>query len=311
MHTYSADAMPVSDAVYKQYAHPVPRDQVESREEIRASYLDRSRQGTGDHQATAAWRYNPVIGDIGLMKNTHGIVYMQQYGMSETSGAFHPPGHGSGRLDMKFGDDSGIQANSIRPCDDGWITAIITNNGNVCARITKDGVISVWKVIEQSVGKMPCMSNGANCGDGAAGRMARIAPLGSSEEDAACGAGARFLYGYEKEDKTRWLVEVDGSCNTISDKQEVTAYTHWPLYQEWSTTLDGNVMWVTAWNKDAKGQFGPQDSPNSVNAYGTKAEDTTDGYKWGLTPDATNEAKVTIYYSTAQEPGKMECIPPP
>jgi len=60
---------------------------------------------------------------------------------------------------------------------------------------------------------MPCGSSGGNCGDGAPGRMVRIAPLGAAEDAALCGSEARFLFGYEKPDRSRWLVELDGNCH--------------------------------------------------------------------------------------------------
>jgi hypothetical protein len=132
--------------------------------------------------------------------------------------------------------------------------------------------------------------------------MVRIAPLGSKESEALCGSDARFLFGYEKLDRTRWLVEVDGDCNEIADtRQDVTAHTHWSLYQDWTTTEDGAVAWVTTWHDDAAAKFGPKGSPNGAWPYQPQPADATDGYMFGLTPDATNQAKLTVYYPEARE----------
>lgn len=68
---------------------------------------------------------------------------------------------------------------------------------------------------ESQVAKMPCGSSGGNCGDGAPGRMVRLAPLGAAEDAALCGSEARFLFGYEKPDRSRWLVELDGNCHLV------------------------------------------------------------------------------------------------
>jgi len=298
MHTYQADAPQVSASTFAQYVHPVPADVVESRvENLTGSHA--SRAGTGDHQAGSAWRYHPLLGDIGLQKHTHWGVYMQQYGLQQPSGAFSPPGHGSGRLDVAHGDDEAVQEGSLRPCGDGWITGLVSGRGNVCARVTRTGEVSVWKVIDPSVGLMPCSTNGHNCGDKRHGGMVRLATLGSPEEAALCGPDARFLFGYETEDRRRWLVELDGDCNELTAKQDVTNHTHWPLYQEWATTADGDVVWITSWNTDVEGRFGPRGSPNSVDAYPYKPQHDGaldgDGYLFDLTPSATNEAWLTVY----------------
>merc|ERR1719247_2361129 len=102
-------------------------------------------------------------------------------------------------------------------------------------KISEDGTFMTRNVIESSFVDWGGVS------------MARIAPLGSSEAAAECGASARFLFGYEKKDKTRWLVEVDGHCRVISDKQDVTAYTQWPFHSDWSTTVDGAVSGLPLW----------------------------------------------------------------
>ena len=36
-------------------------------------------------------------------------------------------------------------------------------------------------------------------------------------------------------------MELDGDCNEVSERSDVTRHTHWPLYQDWTTTADGAV----------------------------------------------------------------------
>ena len=81
-------------------------------------------------------------------------------------------------------------------------------------------------------------------------------------------------YGFEKEDRSRWLVELDGDCNEVSERQDVTRHTHWPLFQDWTTTADGAVMWVTAWLPDVTGSHGPAGSPKRRVALSTEARAT-------------------------------------
>lgn len=305
MHTYHRDAPGISDEEYAKYKYPVPREQVEPREEADGPWRDHHRTGTGDHQASAARFYHPRLKDIGLQKNTHWEVYMQQYGLAEDpigmppAGEFASPGHKGSRLELVHGNDTGRQANALRPCGDDWIIGLISDQGNVCAKVTRLGEIVTWKVIEPLVAGMPCGSSGGNCGDGAPGRMVRIAPLGAAEDAALCGSEARFLFGYEKPDRSRWLVELDGNCEEISEKMDVTRYTHWPLYQDWTTTRDGSVVWISAWCEDVKGDHGPPGSPNGVWPYKFRSLDAEGEYLFGLTPEATNAAKVTVYYPNA------------
>lgn len=104
-------------------------------------------------------------------------------------------------------------------------------------------------------------------------------------------------YGFEKQDRSRWLVELDRDCNEVSERQDVTRHTHWPLFQDWTTTADGAVMWVTSWLPDVTGTHGPAGSPNGVWPYRPKPElAETHEYMFGLTPQASNAAKVTVYY---------------
>ena len=85
----------------------------------------------------------------------------------------------------------------------------------------------------------------------------------------------------------------------ISEKMDVTRYTHWPLYQDWTTTRDGSVVWITAWHEDVKGDHGPPGSPNGVWPYKFRSLDAEGEYLFDLTPEATNAAKVTVYYPNA------------
>jgi len=309
MHTYYRDAPMISAEEYEKYSYPVPRDQVEVLEEASGPWRDHHRTGTGDHQASAAVAYHPLLQDIGLQKHTHGVVYMQQYGLSDglspgEGNAFSPPGHKTGRLELSVGNDTGVQANALKPCGEGWLVGIIADSGNVCAKISRLGEILLWKVIEASVGKMPCGSSGKNCGDQAPGRMLRLARLGRNSDSSSsdCGPEQRFLMGFEKSDKSRWLVELDGDCNEVSERSDVTRHTHWPLYQDWTTTADGAVAWVTSWHIDKEGRWGPAGSPNGVWPYDPKPmnedahEESPQTPLFGPTPDATNAAKITVYY---------------
>ncbi|CAE7736108.1 unnamed protein product, partial [Symbiodinium necroappetens] len=249
MHTYHRDAPGISDEEYAAYKYPVPRDMVEPRQEADGPWRDHHRTGTGDHQKSAAWAYHPLLKDIGLYKHEYGPARMQQYGLAQEpigmppAGNFRYVGHRGG-MDLKFPQDEGydygysddesdkaLQANAIRPCGEDWILAFPSDKGNVCAQITRLGEINIWKVIDEAVAKMPCGASGGNCGDGAPGRMLRLAPLGTSEQNPTCGPEARFLFGYEKPDRTRWLVELDGDCNEVTERLDVTKHTHWPLYQ--------------------------------------------------------------------------------
>ena len=86
------------------------------------------------------------------------------------------------------------------------------------------------------------------------------------------------------------------SGDEVSEKMDVTRYTHWPLYQDWTTTRDGAVVWITAWQEDTKGDHGPAGSPNGVWPYKFRSLNAEGEYLFGLTPEATNAAKVTVYY---------------
>jgi len=301
MHTYAHDAAPLSKGISDAFAHPLPIDEIAHRQEtLVGPFADHNRRGTGDHQAGAAWHYHSGLGDIGLMKHNHGTVYMQQYGLVEPKGNFatevdekgRHAAHSTGRLELTYNDDDAVLEGGLRQCGEDWILALVTKqNGNVCAKVSKGGVIQKWVSIEASVGLMPCSPSGGNCGDGRKGGLTRIAPLGTPEAK-TCGSAARFLFGYEKEDRSRWLVEVDGDCKAKeSSREDVTQHTTWPTNQDWTTTADGAVVWVTSWTLDGRG------SPNSVATYPSSSQnsDPNAEYRFSRTPDATNEAEVTVY----------------
>ena len=111
-------------------------------------------------------------------------------------GFFADPGHKGGRVQMQYpqydpptdsdkgckcsgatgaiacecgsGEDAAIQEGGLRACGDGWIIAMVSQRGNICARVTKGGEITAWEVIEESVGVMPGVGDMAKC------RMNRI-----------------------------------------------------------------------------------------------------------------------------------------
>jgi len=218
---------------------------------------------------------------------------MQQYGLAEAKGKFAPAGKYSpvhlwkqnvdGAVLLRKGTDRAIQEAAIKRCGDGWILALMTQEGgNVCATVDNKGNIKEWESIEKSVGMLPVQHRKSPYG----GRMGRIAPLGSREAT-SCGSDSRFLFGYEKADHTRWLVEVDGNCRAKeSTRQEVTDFTTWPLYQDWATTAGGAVVWVTSWITNP---------PSSVVVYSAKGG-AKDGYLFDITPRATNAAQLSVYY---------------
>ena len=91
----------------------------------------------------------------------------------------------------------------------------------------------------------------------------------------------------------------------VTEKLDVTQHTHWPLYQDWTTTTDGAVVWVTSWHPDVTGSHGPPGSPNGVWPYSPKprlSEEAPEAgeYLYGLTPQAINKAKVTVYYPNGE-----------
>merc|ERR550532_57508 len=149
------------------------------------------------------------------------------------------------------------------------ITAFISPEGSTCARVSKEGEIEKWRTIESSISAQ-CHDWDKHDKDGL--RMTRLATLGSPESEAKCGSEARFLMGYETEGLKRWLVEINGNCEPVSDPMDVTAHTSWPIMQEWTTTRDGAVVWTTAYRE---GRYWPD----------TAWTDLPLGEKWAKRPD--------------------------
>jgi len=309
MHTYYDDA-PNVDPVGgwgENYTYPVPG--IQNRfEDANKPWVSQGRIGTADHQQGSATRYHPVLGDIGLTKHVHGAVYMQHYGLNTSSwyNLFYPPGHKNGRNWLKFNGQRARWEGALRPCGTGWILGLKNDQGNVCARVMHDGEIRSWKVIEASAATFP--------GGGEPGRnqLVRIATLGSRESEAKCDGDARFLYGYVTEDKRRWLVELDSDCNKITTPFDVTEKTTWPRMQEWTTTAEGAVAWVTGWAKTKEGQplfneWGTRSATtvknNGLTTFGTtnQLEDTMES--------AYKEAQVTVYWPSSRTVPSFE--PPP
>jgi len=234
-------------------------------------YRDHHRDGTGDHQMGSMTRYNPKLKDIAIVKHHHIPLYMQQYGLETPEGQFAPgpdgrSGHKPGRMELSCPakGDVGRAEGAIRPCGTGWIMAIVTDKGNVCARIDRYGKFLQWEVVESNTWHDP---DTLNLKQYYYNKMNRIATLGSPESEARCGTRGRFLMGYmtrgpERVPK-RWLIEVDGNCKKLTEPLEVTTFTSWPKHQEWTTTQSGAVTWVTAWARD-------DDGKPIFNHYGTK-----------------------------------------
>jgi len=141
----------------------------------------------------------------------------------------------------------------MRPCGDALITAFVADGGHTCAVVSVQGVIRKWVTIEAKTAR-----KFGGWLDTDALRMTRLATLGSPEVMANCGSDARFLMGYETAEvsnmkhypaiwRKRWLVELDGDCNRMTEPMEVTDFSLWPINEEWTTTQDGAVVWVTAW----------------------------------------------------------------
>lgn len=323
MHTYEHDApqAPLSQrAGWENNANVdnsllLDESQIQSRVEDFGP-TDHHRLGTGDHQAGSAWNYNTALGDIGLLKHTHGGVYMQQYGLADsgatlvqttangdddtTVGAqsFQPTGkHSVGRVYLykttNGVNDTAVQEGGLRQCgSDHWVLALNSDKGgNLCAKVHKDGTLVEWKVIDSSTGGWR------------GNKMMRIASLGVPHAT-SCDDTTRFLYGFEKSsDESRWLVEVDGNCNTIEDTlQEVTAHTTWPIYQDWVTTSEGAVVWVTAWRQDQVGainKYFPAKSCSFPTADANGYQCSTTAGTLKPFSEESNWAKVTTYYPSS------------
>jgi len=305
MHTYERSARS-SGAPYA-----LPVSGVQNREEIVGQWVDHNRWGTGDHQGGSATRYHPIIHDIGLQKHNDVYNYMQQYGLETPSGSIFKPGHGTndkGRLYMRSNGDEETVEGSLRPCGQDWITAFRSKNGNTCSKVSRDGQIMAWNIIDSSqredhYGKYGKYTYGNH-------RMVRLATLGSKEVDAQCGSSARFLMGYETKDERRHLVELDGNCQKVHGPFDVTDAVTWSSFEEWTTTADGAVVWVTAWEKSFDGK------EDKFNKWGTRevAEKQNQGLKtWTWTnhdsDGAHNEAQVITYRS--KQSSKSGCSDSP
>jgi len=227
-----------------------------------------------------------------------GVVQCVEEGEdSHHSQTFAPTGkHSHGRVYLSNTvdgvTDTAVQEGGLRQCgSDSWVLALNSDTkGNICAKMNKNGTLTEWKVID------PTISIGGWRGN----KMMRIASLGVPDAT-TCDENTRFLYGYEQSsDESRWLVEVDGNCEAIeSTRQDVTAHTTWPIYQDWVTTSEGVVVWITAWRKNQRGsidKYFPSKSCTfpSVDAEGYRCSSTRGTLKPHT--EASDLAKVTSYH---------------
>jgi len=271
----------------------------------------RLMQGDSSH-----WRNSPVYDNVKLVATTPEAALAQTiecpFGQTTVGGVvqcleegadsyhsltFTPTGkHVQGRVYLSNTvdgvKDTAVQEGGLRQCgSDSWVLALNSDKkGNICAKMNKNGTLTEWKVID------PTISTGGWRGN----KMMRIASLGVPDAT-TCDQNTRFLYGYEQaSDASRWLVEVDGNCEAIeSTRQDVTAYTTWPIYQDWVTTSEGAVVWVTAWRKSQKGSISEYFPPKSCTFPNVDAE----GYRCSTTrgtlkphTESSDQAKVTTYY---------------
>jgi len=270
MHTYKKDA----PKIQPEYKMPVPDTVVENREETVVPGNEK-RHARGDHTAGSAMRYNPIVGDLYFQKHKHYEFNQQQFGFTPIQGVYvlgDQHGLDDGPI-MKHGSDVGYLEGSMRPCGESMISAFISKHGSTCARMSKEGKIEAWRTISKqiSVAGYDWDEDRYQRVDAIGLRMTRLATLGSPESEAKCGSEARFLMGYETEGLRRWLVEINGNCEPVSDPMDVTAHTSWPIMQEWTTTRDGAVVWTTAYRE---GRYWPD----------TSWTDLPLGKKWGGYP---------------------------
>jgi len=275
------------------------------------------RKGTGDHSAGAAMRYNPIMGELYLQKHQKKCFTQQMYGFIHERGVYVV-----GRRDeilrrgpeVGNGDDCGVHEGSLRPCGESMISAFISHKGSTCARMSKDGAIEKWRLIESRISLPPGYPPERHGREGT--RMTRLATLGSPESEAKCGKEARFLMGYEFWDELggmrRWLLELNGDCEPVSDPMDVTAHTMWPPMQEWTTTRDGAVVWATAYpegkywpNLDARQpQFKDEDT-----YYPPRPEKSFQSKEIFASPQASQWAQVSVYWPSGKMLGR-ESFPP-
>merc|ERR550532_1535861 len=254
---------------------PVPDTVVENREEYVVPGNEK-RHARGDHTAGSAMRYNPIVGELYFQKHKHDEFNQQQFGFTPIQGVYvlgDQHGLDDGPI-MKHGSDIGYLEGSMRPCGEGMISAFISKDGSTCARMSKEGKIEAWRTISSqiSVAGYDWNEDRYQRTDALGLRMTRLATLGSPESEAKCGSEARFLMGYETEGLKRWLVEINGNCEPVSDPMDVTAHTSWPIMQEWTTTRDGAVVWTTAYRE---GRYWPD----------TAWTDLPLGEKWAKRPN--------------------------
>merc|ERR1719410_170889 len=319
MHSFKKDAPKVEPEIGKM---PVPDTEVENREETSSKEpFNDGRLGRGDHTRGAVMRYNPILGEIYLQKHSHWQFNQQQYGFTPARGEYvigHQQRLEGGPVVAK-GSDIGFLEGSMRPCGESMITAFMTPKGSTCARISKEGRIEKWQTISSSISMANYPWNDAKraTADKFGIRMTRLATLGSPESDAKCGSAARFLFGYETEGLRRWLVEINGDCETVADPMEVTAYTTWPLNQEWTTTRDGAVVWATAY---PEGSYWPDVSITSLEPLGLtkkksfyppRPEEKEDSDQIGESTGASKWAAVSIYWPSERMPPREHFPPGP
>merc|ERR1719210_1120424 len=198
----------------------------------------------------------------------------------------------------------------MRPCGESMISAFISKHGSTCARMSKEGKIEAWRTISKqiSVAGYDWNEDRYKRVDALGLRMTRLATLGSPESEAKCGSEARFLMGYETEGLKRWLVEINGNCEPVTTPMDVTAYTTWPIMQEWATTSDGAVVWATAYKegsywpdtsvknlmklKETQKFYMPRDEPSKLH----------EGTHIYAAPHATSWAAINVYWPSGKMP---------
>eukprot|EP00973_Karenia_brevis_P052417 7282765-Karenia_brevis.AAC.1 len=78
-----------------------------------------------------------------------------------------------------YNGDVATWEGGLRPCGMDWIVALVTYNGQVCAKVTHEGKIAKWNRIADWYGEHPYPN-----------RFLKIATLGSQEPEAKCGSNA-------------------------------------------------------------------------------------------------------------------------
>lgn len=239
----------------------------------------------GGHESRVASRYHPGTTTIGTFCQNEKSDYHFKIG---SGGPRHSVEH-------RY-----AYAGGIRPCCDNkgkaWIVAFGSDQETAkCMRLNDDGnsnTVSKQSPVELSTEKIDK-------------RSVKIGTLGGSEATASCG---RFLIGWRTKDNKWKLAEVDGNCVLQSGFPiDVTDSTKWDTQAEWSTTHDGKVTWVHAWDEESDG------TPKQSCPYGAKPRKGRkdwdgnlgyDGYDF-TTGFVTNEARISIYTTSANVP------PPP